>query len=222
VAVLFSDLLGQAQVDSNKESDGALTSANWLVLINRRIESLWRKLTSLDPELYFTSSDFSLAGGVSGSTKDLATLTGFRVLHGLDVNPDNSARRTVPRRNFADRNNVRVGWWIPGPFTDDRQYDVRGRILAITPPETSSGTYRAYYRQGPYLFTGTGDTNPIDPVLEPWAAYLSLGSARDALVIEETDVSQVDIRLAEINQEIVEAHARDEGQWGIADTETYD
>lgn len=222
MAVLFASLLDQAKTDSDKLSDGSITDARWLVFINRGVKSLWRLLTSLDPELYFTPADFTLTGGISGATKDLATLTGFRVLHGLDVNPDTSSRRTVPRRNFADRNNVRFGWWIPGPWADDRQYDIRGRILTITPFEASAGVYRAYYRQAPYLFTSTVDATPLDPVMEDYDEYISLMAGRRGLEVEESDSGPAVNRLRELIAEITEAHTRDEGQMGIADVELYD
>lgn len=222
MAVTFANLLDQAKTDSDKVNDGSITDARWLVFVNRGVKSLWRLLTSLDPELYFTTADFTLTGGAAGATKDLSTLTGFRVLHGLDLNADSTARRTIRRRNFADRNNVRLGWWVPGPFTDDRQYDIRGRILTITPMEAAAGAYRAYYRQGPYLFTSTVDATPLDPVMEDYDEYISLMAARRGLAVEESDTSDAANRIRELIQEITEAHTRDEGQWGVADVEEYD
>ena len=46
--------------------------------------------------------------------------THLRALHGLDFYPDTTQRRTVPRRNFQERNQGRIGRWLPTTLCIDR------------------------------------------------------------------------------------------------------
>lgn len=220
MAILVATIIDQSKALADKRGDASVTDPDWLAYVNWAVKSLYRTLISLDPAAYFSQGDFSLAGGVSGATFDAGTLTGFVALHGLDLSPDTGNRRTVPRRSFAERNHGKLGWWVPTLPAADRAYDLRGRSLVVTPYEQAAGTYRAYYRAGPYLFTAANDSNPLDWQLEPYDEYLALLSARRALGIEESDTGAGSERLAELRQEIIDEHARDDGAPAvIADVE---
>lgn len=222
MAILVASLSDSAQLLADKRNDQQLTATDWVTAVNWAVRSLWRLLTSLDPDSYFAQYDFALTGGISGATFDLTTLVSlnsalagrgaqFRALHGLDYNPDTNSRYTVQRRNFVERNRGRVGTrWIPSILDPERAYDIRGFTLTITPYELAAGPYRVYYRYSPYLFSGPSDTNALDAQLEPYEQYLSALAARTALGIEESDQSALAGLCDELRQEIVDEHERDD------------
>ena len=228
MAILVATLIDDAQLQADKRSDTQLAPADWLKMINWAVKSLYRLITSLDPDSYFDQQDFTLVGGAGLNTLDLTTVTGsgthsFRALHGVDFRPDTPGRRTVLRRNFQERNQGRIGWWLPGLPCEDRKYDLRGFILNITPYEIAAGPYRLYYRYAPYLFTATNDTNPLDPQLEPYDEYLGVMAAMKGLGIEESSQGPMAERLAALVQEITDEHERDdEAPAVIADVEDDD
>lgn len=221
MAILVADLIDQGKFLADKRNDASIVDADWLTLVNWRVEALWRKLTALDPAAYFGQGDFTLTGTPSGATKDLSVVSAtFRALHGLDLNPDTNIRRTVPSKPFRERNIGVLGWWTPTVFCNDRGYDLRARTLVITPYENASGTYRAYFRNGPYKFTGTSDATALDFQLEPYSEWIATGAAVTGLDIEESSDDPYVRRLAEIDQEIEDEHERDDGAPArIADVE---
>lgn len=213
MAVLAAALIDRAQALSDKRNDQSVTAADWLAYVNQGVEALWRVLTAMDPDAYFATADFALAGGTTtaSASKDLGTLTPtFRALHGLDKDPDTTVRRTIGRREFHERNAAGIGWWLPAPWSTDRRYDLRARTLIITPTERSAGNYRVYYRHAPYQFTSGADTTPLDFQLEPYEEYIEVFAALKALNIEESDGSPLAARLAEMRQEIADEHERDD------------
>lgn len=136
----------------------------------------------------------------------------FRSLHGLDVNPDTGARRTVTDRGFRQRNET-VGWWTPAPICDVRKYDLRANMLVITPYEQSAGTYRAYYRAAPYKFATPTDGDPLDAVLEPEVEAIVKLAACNADGIEESDADDKRIkRINVIKAEVTASHERDDNE----------
>lgn len=217
MAVLVADLIDAAQALADKRNDASISPADWVRYVLYGVKSTYRKLVAADPAMYFSQADFTLAGGAAGSSKDLSTLTWapagtFMALHGLDKDPDTQQRRTIRRRNFLERNIAAIGWWTPALFDDNRAYDLRGRTLAITPYELGAGNYRAYARLGPYLFTSSSDTNPLDWQIEPYDERVVIIAARYGLGIEESDTGPWSQRLLELNDEIMAEHSRDDGE----------
>lgn len=145
---------------------------------------------------------------------------GIRALHGVDANPDSGSRFTLRSRNFRQRNQG-VGWWIPTVWCPVRFYDVRAFQLAITPYESAAGAYRLYYRGAPYKFTGTGDTTPLDAVLEPEVEAIVKLAACNADGIEESNAEDSRVkRINVIKAEVQASYERDDGQaFQIADVE---
>ena len=212
MAILVATLIDQGKALSDKRIDASVPDTDWLTYVIWGVKSAWRFLCSLDPGAYFTQApDFTLAGGTTGATKDLSTLTpGWKATN----------RRTVPRRNFRERNKGRVSWWTPAPPATDRAYDMRGRVLTITPYELAGGVYRIYYRALPYIFTATNDSNPLDWQLEDLDEMIVILAARKGLGIEESDEGPWINRLNEIKQEFQDEHTRDDGEpLVIADVE---
>lgn len=137
--------------------------------------------------------------------------TRFRSLHGLDVNPDTSQRRTVTARGFRARNEM-IGWWTPAPACDVRKYDLRVNMLVITPFEQAAGNYRAYYRAAPYKWATPTDGDPLDAVLEPEIEAIVLLAACSALNIEETSNDPYIKRINVIKAEVTATYDRDDGE----------
>jgi hypothetical protein len=231
VAILVASLSDSAQFLSDKRNDASIGASDWVTLANWAVKSLWRLGSSVDPDWYFDHQDFSLAGGFgTGAALDLTTLTGtgstphlWRALHGLDYMPDTTSRRTVPRRNFQERNQGRIGRWLPTTLCIDRAYDIRGALLTITPEEIANGPYRVYYRYAPYLFSGPSDTNPLDPELEPYDQLIVETMCARALGVEESDMGAANETLAQLRKEFLDEHSRDdESPCVMADVEGND
>jgi len=228
VAILAAALIDGAQALADRRSDASITSADWTRYVNDSVEELYRVLIGCDAGLYFQQSDFTLTGGAAGASFDLITLSApttaakFRALHGLDLNPDTNFRRTIPRRNFRERNKGRIGWWLPALWDTDRRYDIRQTSLVITPYELAAGNYRVYWRQAPYKFSSSADTQPLDTVMEPYDEYVRVLAAMMAIGIEEGDQSPLATRLATLRNDIVESERRDDEPCVIADVEGTD
>jgi hypothetical protein len=224
MSVLAAALIDQAKLVSNNRRNAAIADTDWLIFVNWAVESWYKFRISLDPALYFATKDFSLTGGVgAGSSLDLTTgftAPGLRAVHALDMNPDTGSRMTIRARNFQQRNDG-VGPWIPAPFCPVRRYDVRAFVLYITPYENASGAYRIYYRANPYKFASTGDSTPLDAVLEPETEAIVKLAACSGLGIEESDTADPLIqRIGVIKAETAAANDRDDGAaCSIADVE---
>lgn len=222
MATTVAQLIDRAKALADKRNDASIPDTDWLVYVNWGAEDLYRFMVSIDPALYFSSFDFPLVGGLTANaTFALTGVTGgFRAMHGLDLNPDTTNRRTVPRRNFRERNMGRVGWWSPTLFAIDRCYDLRGTNLVITPYEFAAGSYRVYYRAAPYNFTSTVDATALDAVLDPYNEWIAIKAARKGLKIEESDSAPWTEELAELRDSIGSSHMRDDTEPSIiADVE---
>lgn len=229
MAILAAALIDGAQALADRRSDASVTSADWTRYVNDSIEELYRILIGCDAGLYFAQTDFALVGGTTGATFDLTTLaisapqsTKFRAMHGLDLSPDTNYRRTVPRRNFRERNKGRIGWWYPALWSTDRRYDLRQTTLTITPYELAAGNYRIYWRPAPYKFASSADTTPLDTVMEPYDEYVRVLAAMMAVGIEEGGQDALASRLAVLRNDIVESEKRDDEPAVIADVEGSD
>jgi hypothetical protein len=229
VAIAVAQLIDRAQALVDKRNDLSIPPADWVVYVNRAQQSLDRKIAALDPGFRFATTDFTLTAAPSGATKDLAAAswtptTRYVALHGLDLSPDTSTRRTIRGRPFRERNHGSLDrWWAPTIYADDRGYDLRGKTLVITPYEAAAGTYRAYCRGGCRLFTSDVDATPLDDQLEDYEEWIAIMAARSGLGIEESETGFMSQRLAELNAEIVEEHERDNGEpIRIADVEADD
>ena len=170
----------------------------------------------------YTLTGYNSAQGPDNSTQvyTIFPVPVFRSLHGLDLNPDTVLRRTVPRRNFRERNMGRVGWWSPTLFAIDRAYDLRGTSLVVTPYEFASGNYRVYYRSGPYNFNAPTDVTPLDAILDPYNEWVVLKAARKGLKVEESDSAPWTEEIESLRESIISSHMRDDVEPSIiADVE---
>jgi hypothetical protein len=65
VSVSVATIIDQSKLHADKRGDGSITDADWLIWVNWSIEAFWRLVTKLDPELYFSTVDFSLGAGAA-------------------------------------------------------------------------------------------------------------------------------------------------------------
>lgn len=232
MAVTVAEMIDGAQALADKRNDASIPAADWLRYVNWGVKALYRLVIPVDPALYFAQADFTLTATAAGAKRLLSTLTwteadgssppgtSYQALHGLDMSPDTAQRRTIRRRNFRERNVPALGWWTPAVFDDDREYDLRGRTLVLTPYELAAGSYRVYARLAPYLFVSASDTVPLDWQLEQYDEYVVIMAARKGLGIEESDTGLQSERLNELRAEITAEHSRDDGEAAtIADVE---
>jgi hypothetical protein len=225
MAISVATLIDKAKALADRRNDASIPDTDWYGYVNDGVEDLYRYLVSLDQSLYFQQSNFTLVGGIAGATFDLTTLngskanTGFRALHGLDLNPDTTNRRTIVSRNFRNRNLGVVGFWLPTIIATDRRYDLRGALLNVTPYEGASGSYRIYWREAPYKFVSAVDAVTLDFQLEPYDEWIRIMAARTALGIEESEQGVGSNRLAELRESIAAVARRDDEPASIADVE---
>lgn len=71
MSVLIPALIDASKLVSNNRRNGAIADADWVTFVNWAIESWYKFRISLDPALYFQQQDFTLAGGINGSTFNL-------------------------------------------------------------------------------------------------------------------------------------------------------
>jgi hypothetical protein len=236
MAISVATLIDRAKALSDKRNDASVTPDDWTTYVNWGSRSLDRFIASLDPAFRFSQADFTLTASAAGARKNLSTLTWldedgtafgyspqFAALHGVDVNPDTPQRRTIPRRNFRERNRGQIGWWTPAIPSPLLRYDMRGRTIVVGPFEAAADSYRVYARLQPYLFTGPTDANPLDYQLEPYDEYIAMFASRLGLKIEESSPDFETQRMLELRDEIIAEHTRDDGEATvIADVEDFD
>jgi len=220
--VTGDDLILLAEQDADAVNDDS-AAGGWLVWEQAAVESLWKLLVANSRDLYYSTFNFPLTGTPSGSVLDLTVSTPtWRIILGVDLNPDTNIRRRVPSRPFVNRNDGAfapfTSFWTDVPWASDRDYMLQGNKLIIAPYERASGNYRLHYRPGPAKPTATADA--IDVEMEPYFEYLAQFMARRALAKEESDTSACDARLLKIEQEIIEAGIRNDADpTAIADVE---
>jgi hypothetical protein len=220
--VTGDELILLAEQDADAVSDTA-AQAGWLVWEQAAIESLWKLLVSNFRDLYYGTFDFPLTGTASGSVLNLtSSVPTWRVILGVDLNPDTNLRRRIPSRPFVNRNDGAfapyTSFWTDVPWAADRDYMLQGNKLIIAPYERASGNYRLHYRPQPTKPTTTAQA--IDVEMEPYFEYLAQFMARRALAKEESDTSNCDARIMKIEQEIAEAGLRNDADpTSIADVE---
>lgn len=162
---------------------GKPTDTRWNSFVNYGIERLYRIVKRAHPDLFHTTQDFTLTGTTS-STVLPATL---RSLRGVTKDPDNISLRVSLRKwSFSERDDVSRG------------------VASV------AGAYRMYYVVGPTVLVAgvdQGASSFIDPVLEPYGAYVELCAAIDGLDQEESDSNALRARLVDEREEI---------EWDIA------
>jgi hypothetical protein len=219
MATTLADLRDGAKNLSDKSADDQVSDATWGTWVNQGIEALYRLITSANPDAFYTTADFTLAGGISGNAYSLPAA--FRTLLGLTLDPTTSGRRNVPKFNFAERNDYTGpypwSWgWGTYPTCRQRRYRVLARTITVEPYEFAAGNYRAHYRQGPTKLVADGDT--LDVVLEPFAEYVMCFAARKGLAVEESDTSEVTTRMRELEVDIANTAQADLQPDTISDT----
>jgi hypothetical protein len=215
VATTLAALRLEGQQLADKINDTQIADASWLVFINRGIEALYKRVCKVNPDAFYVIVDFNLSGGATGNTYALPAT--FRTLLGLTYNPTTSARYNVPKYNFPERNyNASPYVFLSYPNCQHRRYRILGLTLDVEPFEFAAGSYRAHFRQAPTTLVADGDA--IDPILEPFGEYIACFAARKGTGIEESDTAEVNTRMREIEQEIVDSAPNDMTNDTIADT----
>lgn len=193
---------------------GFISASQWQTFANAGQEELWTIVATAFADTFYKTSSFN----VTNNANTVTLPTDFRMLKGLDINPGLSSVRSIHRYNFADRNSNGGVLAVTGPGYDPRYRVVSRTTLVLEPPLQSNGSYLLYYVNGPTAFTAP--TDPMMSELEPWREYISQTMARKALLKEESDISGVDERIAQLRQDIMSAVETDTAeQNSIADVE---
>ncbi len=158
-------------------TDAFVSPATWTKWVNQGAESLFRIMSTLFADLFVTTFDFTLTGGVGGNFVTLPS--DFRELTGLDYNPDTGNTSTVERFNMISRNNITGNRWLQFvyPFDTIRKYRIIGSKLYVEPQQNSAGNYRIWYVantgfiQVPNINVTLATISPLTPA--PWAPLIN-------------------------------------------------
>ena len=215
MSILLSALVTDAQVYSDMVGSPFITSAQWMTFANAGQEELWTIVATTFADTFYKTNSFT----VTSNANTITLPTDFRMIKGLDINPGLSSVRPIRRYNFADRDSATGGSFISPIIGNDPRYRVVSRsTLVLEPPLQSNGNYMLYYVNGPTAFTAP--TDPMMPELESYKEYISQVMARKALLKEESDISGVDERIAQMRADITTAVETDTAeQDSIADVE---
>lgn len=223
MAVALSALVLAAQRAADMINSPFVDTATWLDWANQAQLQLYGKVFSVYKDSFYKATvasgasppasfpDIVLVNGVGNNV--VALPADFRALRGLTQDPDLASRKSIPKFNFAERDGFRVGTQLGGfsPPSRMKAYRVVARsTLIVEPPENCAGTYRLYYINAPVPFASTTDNMMAE--LEPWNEYISQAMARKALLKEESDISAVDQRMAEIVADLQTELETDENQ----------
>lgn len=225
MAVTIANLILSAKQTADKVNDDQIDDAEWVRHIRNAITELHGWIANAYRDTFFATNDFTITG--SAYTLNLATLTpAFRRVKGVDSDPDTFNRLALRPFNFQERAaymGYSLAWWgLPIkaiPWCPHRRYHVLGSTLQIQPQEIASGNYRLYYVPAPTLPTGPSDSGwSLDANLERWVEYLELAAGRRGLWREESDTrSTLDVRLAEMRQDMLDDAQQDENPLTVTD-----
>lgn len=208
MAIPVSALILSAQRAADMVNSGFVDTPTWIDWCDQAHKQLYGKVFQQFKDTFFKSTDFSMVNGTNQQTLP----ADFRMLRGFEQDPTLAIRRNVPKFNFTDRNKYRSGTiGAFNPQSQQKGYRVVARsTLLVEPPENCAGNYRLYYVNGPVTLTATTDDIMVE--LEPWSEYISQAMARKALLKEESDVTAVDERMAEIVADLQVETETDEGE----------
>ncbi len=176
------------------DTDDFISLERWISWVNQGVTELHRLVANANPDQFFTTIDFTLAGGVDGNEYTLPA--DFVAIRGLSVNPGQANRMTVHKFNLGERDQGRSTFALFSGMPAPRQYRVVSKSkLIIEPQESAGGTYRLYYVAAPSVLAfpktvafslATGDTPSVPPPgsLDGTGAWL-LANGNDA---EATDI----------------------------------
>lgn len=207
---------------AGKENDLSVTDDTWDEWINEGVESLWAIVSTYFADHFFAHVDFTLAGGLGGSSYDVTTIPAgdFRRVRMLERDPDTSQRGRVTGFNFNQKDDgaASAARWAPN-WAPDIRGKIMGNLLLVEPYERAGGNYRLYYiPRHPKLVVAC---DALLPVIDQWAEYPKVFAAMKGLGVEESDDNPQARRMLALKEEIANTAAeRDDGQAGvIADVE---
>jgi hypothetical protein len=179
MAITLAQLRARSQVISDCYR---FTNAEWNELVNDGICALYADVIAVNPDFRVSTTNFSITSTATPQTS-LASLTGgFRGERAVQRDPGLTTMEYLPRFSMRD-----------GQVEFSRSYRLQGSLLIIEPPERSLGNYRLLYNPAPPTLTNDGDA--FDAELEQFQDCVVLQAAMEAMISEETDISQVAVAL---------------------------
>ena len=223
MSIPLSAIILDAQRAADMVNSPFVDTPTWISWATQAQNQLYGKVFSVFKDSFYKATvasgaspptsfpDYVLGNGVGNNVVTLPA--DFRALRLFEQDPDLPQRRPIPKFNFAEKDGYRVGSTLSAfnPPSNLKAYRVVARsTLYVTPPENCAGTYRLYYINAPVPFVLTSDNMMAE--LEPWQEYISQAMARKALLKEESDISAVDQRMAEIVIDLQTELETDENQ----------
>ncbi len=174
------------------QSDGG---EELLGYINDAYLEIYDLLVSKNQEHFIVEPpyEFSVASGASSA--DLPE--DFYKLVGLDRLVSGDDWFEVRPFNFNERNETRrtIGGSARGGLGQLRRRLI-GRKVYFTPPSSAPGSYRSWYV--PLMTKLEAETDTVDAQLEPWEDFIVVSAAIVCLLKEESDVTALTMRKAEL------------------------
>ncbi|HTJ24137.1 MAG TPA: hypothetical protein VL383_17180, partial [Gemmatimonadaceae bacterium] len=138
-------LIKGAKLLADKVNDDSVTEDTWTEWVNDGVESLWGYVSTFFADHFYSTVDFSLAGGIGGNTYDVTTIPAgdFRRVRLLERDPDTAQRRRVRGFNFVEKDNGAgsAALWAMNLAPDVRA-KLMGNLLMLEPYERAGGNYR--------------------------------------------------------------------------------
>jgi hypothetical protein len=195
----LTDLIAEARQRANMENTQFVTDAEITARINAALGELYDLIIQADESYYQKQAAFTLTSapptGTSSatipgtSTTNQITLpTDFYRMYGLDVTGAPSPI-AVRKFNFAERN-----------IQAFLAYTLLGSLLEVNPYQRAGNTYTLFYVPLPiYLASGS---DALDSIMNPWWEYIAVAAAIDMLAKEESDVSALAGKKAQIAERV--------------------
>lgn len=176
-----------ARAKSDTKDSGRPSDAEFNAWINDGIANLHDILIKQNPDQYTESTTFSTTAG----TLEYALPTTFYKLRGLEKQLSSNKYERVQKFNWAERNDAGT------------RYRIRGSYIRFTEID-GIDTYRIWYIPVPTALVA--DT---DSFSEPnrYEEFVSTYAARQALIQEESDTTDITAELARLERRILEASA---------------
>lgn len=199
MAITLATLRDGARQLSDTENDDHISDTEINTWCNQAADELVRLIPA---DMILATSSFTISSG-----NEYTLPSDFLEVVGLDLNPGTSSRRTVPRFNFGERNDIHRMHYTTPINTQDRSYRIISRTtLIIEPEENATGDYKLWYRPRPATMTASVD---LETELEPFAEFIMISAAIKCLIKSERDFSALQLRLDRLTEEVRELTAPD-------------
>lgn len=194
-SITLSDLKTRARDQADMTDSDFISDTELLFYINSSYTELYDILVSSFEDYYVAPpTSFTISAGQTNYTLP----TDFYKLRGVDYLVSGSNYLTLPKFNFAKRNQNSLVFSTARRLSG-REYRIVGNKLYIEPSESAPGSYRLWYTPSATLLVSDSDTvNGVNG----WEEYIVVDTAIKMLAKEESDTSHLERQRARLLERI--------------------